>query len=47
MEPNTDWYMSDDVNSFNLYNSIVDSTAVVGEWSHLADSHMVVAFEAV
>ena len=39
--------MGDDVNSFNLYNGIVDSTAAVGERSHLADSHKVAAFEAM
>lgn len=38
--------MGDDVNSFNLYNGIVDSTAVIGKQSHLEDSHMVAAFEA-
>ena len=39
--------MGDYVNSFNLSSGIVDSRAVVGERSHLADSHMVVAFEAM
>ena len=38
---------SDGVNSFNLHDGIVDSTAFMSELSHLADFHIVVGFEAM